>query len=193
MTRPPDTHRSDLRLVRDALAGDRQAVDGFIARMRCVPLILAARNARLGNYLNRDELTDLVQETLATVWRKLDGFAGESALESWVYGICHNNHMNAIRSKRRHLRLLEDQAEPVEPGGDPALAAAFEYEQVHLGLERLEERQAAVIRLKHFGALTFEQIAARLDMSTNTAKTHYYRGLERMRGFLRPHFQGEYA
>jgi DNA-directed RNA polymerase specialized sigma24 family protein len=41
-----------------------------------------------------------------------------------------------------------------------------------------------VIRAKHFDGLTFDEIGARLGIPSNTAKTHYYRGIERMRPLL---------
>ena len=41
-----------------------------------------------------------------------------------------------------------------------------------------------VIRLRHFSDLTFAAIARRLGLSPNTAKSHYYRGLVRLRGRL---------
>ena len=72
----PAEHSADLRLVREILAGRSDAVERFIDRMRCVPLILAKRNARRGSFLNNEDIEDLTQEVLAIVLRKLDTYAG---------------------------------------------------------------------------------------------------------------------
>jgi RNA polymerase sigma-70 factor (ECF subfamily) len=160
--------------------------------MKCVPSILANRNARFGSPLGSDELADLVQDTLAAVWAKLGTFAGESALESWVYPFCVNFLMNAIRTKQRrpdHL-VLESR---------PDLATqVLEVEQVYQRaellyrhLQRLEQSQERVIRLRHFDSLSFEEIAARLVMPVSSAKALYRRGLERLRVYLAPHLQEE--
>jgi DNA-directed RNA polymerase specialized sigma24 family protein len=42
-----------------------------------------------------------------------------------------------------------------------------------------------VIRLKHFEGRTFREIGEVLEIPANTAKTHYYRGLEWLRRRLR--------
>ena len=48
-----------------------------------------------------------------------------------------------------------------------------------------------MIRLKHFQELTFEEISSRLSIPANTAKTKYYRGLEKLRETLRAHGPAE--
>ena len=49
--------------------------------------------------------------------------------------------------------------------------------------------QARVIRLRHFDSLPFEEIARRLAVPISTAKTHYRRGLDKLRLYLAPHLQ----
>jgi RNA polymerase sigma-70 factor (ECF subfamily) len=181
-------------LVEDALRGDAWSGDQLIARLKCVPLIVHQRNLRLGLPLSDDEIKDVTQETLALVWSQLDTYAGRSSLETWVYSYCHHQMMNAIRSKRRRPRLIGEEAADVrtERHSD-APGAAYLFEHVYSGLERLDREQAEVIRLKHFESRTFEEIAAELVLSPNTVKTLYYRGLERLRGLLQRHLREEFA
>jgi len=155
--------------------------------MRCVPLILESRNSRLGSPLDEEDLRDLVQETLAVVWRKLDTYAGRSSLETWVYSYCINQLMNAIRSKQRGPRLAGDDAEDMTVDPQHASDAGFdEFEVVDGCLERLDGFPAQIIRLKFFDELTFNQIGARLGIPENSAKTHFYRGMDRLRTLVQP-------
>lgn len=186
------SHRGDLELVQEALRRRPAAIDELIARLRCVPLILHERNVRSGWPLNDEDLTELTQATLITVWNKLASFEGRSTLETWVYSFCMHQMFNALRSKRRRPQLAGDSALDF-PAPESAPAPTLEYEHVYACLERLEDAQAAIIRLKHFSALTFDEIAARLTLSPGTVKTLYYRGLERLRGLLGPHLRGELA
>jgi RNA polymerase sigma factor (sigma-70 family) len=62
----------------------------------------------------------------------------------------------------------------------------LEFEGVHLALARLDPPADDIVRLKHFEELTFEEIGQRLLLSPNTAKTHYYRALVRLREALAP-------
>ena len=63
------------------------------------------------------------------------------------------------------------------------------YEDIYFGLERVDPLQAVVIRSKHFGGKTFEEIAEAQGISSNTAKTRYYRGLIKLRAFMDPRRQ----
>ncbi len=177
----PTSHDDDLRLVRDVSGGGSEAVARFVERMRCVPAILAAQNARLGSPLEREDLADVVQDTLAVVWTKLGDFAGRAALETWVYRFCFLELMNGVRRrKKRQAPAEEASMEPTAPK-EPAMR---EYAFLHRGLERIGLPWADVIRLKHFEELTFDEIGSRLAISPNTAKTQYYRGMTRLRDVL---------
>ncbi len=189
-----DSFTADHRLVREVLQGSDAAVETLIARLRCVPLILSHRNFRMGSPLTRDELTDLTQDTLTLVWQKLEEFEGRSSLETWIYSFCSHQMLNAIRSKRRRPQTADDAAlEQSVVQADEGIDGKLLYEHVYAGLARLDGPQAEVIKLRHFSALTFEQIAAQLKFSTSTAKSHYYRGVERLRGLLGPHWRGGLA
>ena len=178
-------HSTDLDLVRATLRGDRSAVDRFVGRMGCVPRMLAVQNGRFGRPLDVEEVADLVQDVLVVIWKKLDQFQGRAALETWVYRVCRWELQNAIRRKRRQPVLVEeaDTALPVrqEPG---ALAAFDRADSALVGLSRLGPPAADVIRLRHFEQLTFDEIGERLQISPNTAKTQYYRGLIKLRSII---------
>ena len=152
------TPESDLRLVRRVLAGDAQALDELVERLKCVPRILAAHNARGGRPLDDQDLADLAQDTLVLAWRKLGEFEGRSELTGWVYRICVLQFLNAARRKRRRRDL---RVERLHEGAQPAQDHG-EYEDLYLGLERVHEEDAEVIRLKHFEDLSFEAVAQRL-------------------------------
>ena len=176
-------------LVRRVREGEGAAIARFIERMRCVAGILAIRNARMGRPLHDEELADLAQDTITAVLRKLDTFEGHASLETWVFHFCEHELRNAVRRKRRQPRRVADCED--ERPRDQAVTQEREptdFEDVHAGLEKLAPEKALVIRLKHFSGLTFPEIAVRLNISANTAKTRYYRGLEELRQWLQPRF-----
>ncbi len=162
--------------------------------MRCVPRFLGARNARAGRPLGPEELADLAQEVFATVWRKLGDYRGDAPLEAWVYPFCVLSFMNHARKHTNRPLAVDDvvlEANTPEylPRTELASAAAAE---IHSALEHLEEAERRIIELKHFDDLTFEEIATRLGLSANTAKTRYYRGLTKLQSILGPEFtEGE--
>ncbi len=180
-----DAPEDDGALVRRALAREPEALGRFVQRLRCVARILHARNARSGTPFRAEELEDLTQDALAAVWRKLPGYDGRSRLETWAYRFCELEFLRRLRTRRRGRLVLEPSLEgsPHEPLAPP-VPAAYDDEALWEGLEALDEEIGVVLRLKHCEDLTFEAIGARLGVSVNTAKTRYYRGLQKLRRLL---------
>lgn len=186
-TEPPNAARfeGDVTLARDTLRGRPEAVADFVNRMRCVPRLIAAQNARLGRPLDEHDLADLVQDTLVIVWTKLEHYAGRGSLETWVYRISRLELFNSMRRKKRGPRLVDDLSTPAQDAPDTPTAADLEdHERLYRSLQRLRPVEAVIMRHKHFDQLTFEEIATTLAISTNTAKTRYYRALRKLRQLL---------
>ena len=196
-------HPDDLRLAAEALAGAPEARARIAERLACVHGILAARNAAFGRQLAKDELEDLAQDTLAVLWKKLPSFAGRASLETWCWRFCTLELMNALRKKSRRPRTWTDlelepgeRASPADLAQSPAGSPSGEHGSAsdagaELGatlklLRHLSAREAQVIRLRHVDQLaTMDEIAAALGISASSVKTHYYRGLEKLRTLLK--------
>jgi RNA polymerase sigma-70 factor (ECF subfamily) len=183
---PREAHAADLALVEGALRGDPGAEREFVERMRCARRFLVYKNASFGRPLGPHELEDAVQSTLLAVWRKLGDYAGIGSLESWVHGFAFLELMHRLQALDRRPRELDPTDETSvpaverEPRPDP-----LERERLYRHLGRLDADAAALIRGKHFEGYTFEELAATLAIPVNTAKTRYYRGMERLRQLLR--------
>jgi RNA polymerase sigma-70 factor, ECF subfamily len=182
----PDLERvrsEDHALARAVVKGDPESLAQLAVRLRSVCRILGYLDQRAGGILDDHELADLTQDVVMIVWRKLPEFEGLSTLESWFYGICVLELRNAVRRRmRRRGAAADEQAleQVVAPEAPPD-----DNESVHQALKRIGRDEARIIRLKHFEELTFEQIGSLLDVSPNTIKARYYRGLEELRGLLR--------
>ncbi len=181
-----ESPKNDLALIRAARRGDAEAVTAVADRLTCIPRILIVLNGRGGTALAVHDLEDLSQEVTLLVLRKLGEFRPIGRLEAWVYRICALQLMNARRgaaSRRvRHAPLSGGAPLVDERGcdGDPLRSEVLE-----AAIGELDPDCEAIIRLKHFESLSFTQIGRRLDLSPNTAKARYYRGLEDLRRKLR--------
>jgi RNA polymerase sigma-70 factor (ECF subfamily) len=78
------------------------------------------------------------------------------------------------------LELFAPTENPDEENFRTALTAA---------LAELPADQRAVVQLKLWGELTFEQIAAALELPPNTAASRYRYGLDKLRAHLRPIYE----
>jgi RNA polymerase sigma-70 factor (ECF subfamily) len=172
---------ADVELIRKALAGQREAVSAFLERMRCVPRIVSAINRKLGQPLGPEERDDVAQEALLAVWKKLAQYDGRAKLETWVYPFCYYEALRRLRKKNRDPLVLQETIEGtgIEPSYEP-IPGRDEDELVLKELEALDPDEAIVIRLKLFEDLTFDSIGGRIGISSNTAKSRYYRGVRKL-------------
>ena len=61
--------------------------------------------------------------------------------------------------------------------------------ELAVALGTLPEEQRAVVHLKLWAGLTFEAIAAALEIPPNTAASRYRYGIDKLRGQLRPLYE----
>jgi RNA polymerase sigma factor (sigma-70 family) len=172
---------ADLTLVETSFT-DRTAQEHLLARLRCVPRMLAAKNAQHGRALDDVELEDLAQETILTIWRKRAEYTGRSSIETWIYPFCYHHLMNRLRGRARRPRTL-----PLEAANSVPTRSEDDFGFVYRALAEVGPPDEDVLRLKHFEQLTFDEIGRVLGIPPSTAKTRYYHGLERLRTLLAAH------
>jgi RNA polymerase sigma-70 factor (ECF subfamily) len=143
--------------------------------------------------LTRDEADtrDLLQEIFIKIARDgkfLDGVRDERA---FLIRLAHNAAIDLIRRRGTRERTKENfAAEHISlfaPTSDPD-EKIFRAE-LAVALGELPEEQRAVVHLKLWEGLTFEQIATALEISPNTAASRYRYGLDKLRARLRPLYE----
>ena len=166
------------RLLEQARAGDEAAFRALVEPHRR-PLQLHCYRM-LGSVHDAE---DLVQETLLSAWRGLDGFQGDAKLRTWLYRIATNACLNALRSRSRRQREAPEPpvepsriAEPVdlepypdalvdpddEPGARYETREATELAFV-TALQQLPARQRAVLVLRDVLGFRAGEVAETLD------------------------------
>jgi len=180
----PASHGRDLELVARVLAGDPAAIDTFVEEMKCIPRFLSVLATSHRRTLTDHDREDLTQQAIAVVWRKLDRYEGRAELKTWVYRIVRFEVLNEVRRKQRSPFLLsEESREDVAPEDD---SEPLDYDELHRALDELDPSESEPIRLKHFECLKFTEVAERLGIPPETAKTRYYRGMRRLGQKLGP-------
>lgn len=148
--------------------------------------------AFLLNFTRREADTkDLLQEVfvkLARQPRLLDGVRDERA---FLIRLAHNLAIDAARRRLARERTSQRFAdEPVvlfAPGADPDEAGFRRALSGAVGELPVEQR--AVVHLRLWEGLTFEAIAAVLEIPLNTAASRYRYGLDKLRERLRPLYE----
>jgi RNA polymerase sigma-70 factor (ECF subfamily) len=112
-TAKPETDAEDAILAA-AREGDRRAF-GKLVRMH-QPRVHACALQMLGD---RGEAEDATQEAFVRAWRALGRFDGRSKLSTWLYRICVNVCLNALRRRKRVAASDVDDPRTPEPAADP--------------------------------------------------------------------------
>lgn len=132
---------------------------------------------------------DLAQETFVRAFQHLQRFDTQRRFFPWLYKICLNlcrNHLKKIRRAPSNPSDAENISERVTPFVDPAdnLAQAAQFRQVHAAVQTLPLEYREAVTLRFYQELSFEDVAAVLDISLSAAKMRVYRGLEKLRIIL---------
>lgn len=160
--------------------------DAWVARIR--PRLVRTAASLLGD---PGEGENLVQATLVAVWEAhrrgerfdLDPYAKRAV---WLNAL-------RLRARRREWVSLEDEGAEVElgfapSGDDSAELTPWELERA---IGSLPPTQQAVIRLRFYGGLSFQEIGEALAISMNTAASRCRYALQAMRAAFAPRDQTE--
>ncbi len=138
---------------------------------------------RLG--LDDEDASDGVQETMLRLWRELESGAEIADSDAWAFRALYRLAMDSHRLRRRVRGLVErlgagtGAADRRPGGGDPAAAA--EVDAVWQAVQRLPERQRAVLYLRYRADMPFEQIGLTLSITASAARGHASTGLATLR------------
>lgn len=175
-------NQSDDKLIAKAIGGNRSAWLKLVKRYEKLVFNYALRMVS-----NQDDALDLMQDTFFAVFRSLASFRGESAFKSWLLKIAHYRCIEFYRKRRNTVDLDSiPEAFNEEGEGCPELSVVSQQQGAELisVMARLPVNQRAVIEMKFFQHLTFDDIARQLDISTNTVKSRLYAGLAKMKQVL---------
>ena len=139
---------------------------------------------------------DIVQEVFLKVFRNIGAFRGSSSLKTWIYRIAVNEAYNHrrwfCRHQRQEVALASEEGTPhhisgmTDPGRSPFEQAADHEARalVEQALEKLNPKFRAAVVLRDIEDLSYEDIAAVLEVSLGTVKSRIMRGREALRKIL---------
>jgi RNA polymerase sigma-70 factor (ECF subfamily) len=137
---------------------------------------------------NEADTRDLLQEVFVKLTRQPDLLAGARDERAFLLRLAHNLAIDQRRRRRTreriHERLGQESCPLFAPSDDPDEAAVRTLLSEAMG--ELPAEQRAVLHLKLWAGLTFEEVAATLDIPPNTAASRYRYGLDKLRHLLRP-------
>lgn len=162
-------------LMRAALAGDQVAYRHLLTEL--APVLRGMVRARAG-IMDTDWCEDVVQETLLAIHLKRASWDPALPLRPWVYAIARYKLVDAFRRRGRSVHL------PVEDFEDalaaPAGSDPFEARDAAVLIDRLPDRDAALLRCLALEGRDNTECGARLGLSAGGLRVALHRALIRL-------------
>ena len=175
----PDPTEADLCTHMQAyLDGEIEGFDAlyaaFAGRIRGY-LLSQCRDATLAD--------DLLQETFMQIHRSRRTYQPGRPVTPWIYAIARHVYLMKRRSAGRRVRFEDSLAADARSGDGSrdALDTIVDGDQLRRALRGVPADQRQALLMHHVEGWSFVEIAARLGIRVNAAKTRAFRGMKKMR------------
>jgi len=133
---------------------------------------------------DREAALDILQESLLALFRNRAAVPDEQA-GAWLARVAANRAIDQLRRRARE-RALQAPVEAVAGDPEAGLIADEERCAVAVALDQISPQQQAVVTRRVYEEQSFAAIARELGLAEGSVKVHFRRGLEALRGMLRP-------
>ncbi|MFN8009255.1 MAG: sigma-70 family RNA polymerase sigma factor [Terriglobia bacterium] len=139
------------------------------------------------------EAEDLMQEVFLEILRKIEQYnPAKGSAKTWILQYAYHRSLN--RQKYLNLRNFYD-------GHEAGLAAEWDPKQasdnwdglafsdwasiIEKGFTRLSDKEKTAIHKAYYQGMLLKEIAAQMNEPVANVRNHYYRGLKKLREFLK--------
>ena len=197
LTGPEELSRLDeLELIARAQRGDTEAFNPIVCKYERKIYHLICRHID-----DRETAKDLCQEVFLKAWRGLPKFEKRSTFYSWLYQIAINCSIDFLRKQKNQIVIPSEalslgtdegiQIPQTEPLPDESLENKELADVIRVAADQLPPSQHRVFQLRYREEFSIKQIAAHLNKSEGTVKSHLHHAHQKLRELLRPYLQNE--
>jgi len=170
------------RLMAGYLEGKLDAFDGLYAalapRLRSY-LLAQCRDSALAD--------DLVQDTFFQLHRSRRTYQPGRPVTPWAFAIARHAFLMYLRRTRRRLRFEDTLASELTTANiaHDDVRSLADRDEVQRALVHLPADQRQALLMHHVEGWSFAEIAARLGIRVNAAKTRAFHGMRKLKGQFR--------
>lgn len=160
----------DRDLIQDARRGDTAAFGELVTRYQTGVFNVCYRILH-----QRTDAEDMAQETFIRAHERLHTFDDQREFGPWIRRVAANVCLNYLES-RRVTTPLDDERDADESQRPERQAEVHERsEHIRSALASLPAHYRVVVELRHFQQLSYDEIAAELDIPLSDVKSHLFR------------------
>ncbi len=183
----------DYHLIRAALdKGDQKAYAELMGRYRDSVYFMLLKMVN-----NKDDADDLTIEAFGKAFKRLSQYTPNYAFSTWLFKIASNNCIDFIRKKKMTTFSIDRTFENDE-GGEMSMDIKAEglnpeenmvkkqkVKHMRDVVEKLKPRYRILLEMRYFEELSYEEIAAKLDLPLGTVKAQLFRAREFLANILK--------
>jgi RNA polymerase sigma-70 factor (ECF subfamily) len=180
----------DIQLVARARTGDERAFKALLEKYERAVFTICLRMVR-----NREEATDLAQESFIKTFSSLDRYNPAYAFSSWLFKITSNLCIDHLRKRRISTFAMDEPVEgekgeftrqyvAPDPTPDETFSRNEKMQKLDAGIAALPEHYRIMLVLRHQEDMSYEEIAESLAIPLGTVKARIHRAREMLRAIL---------
>jgi RNA polymerase sigma-70 factor (ECF subfamily) len=174
--------KNEAEIVIRVLKGDRQAYALLIEEYKTPVYNLAYRMTG-----NHEDAEDLTQETFIRVYQYLWRYDTRRKFFTWLYTLALNlirNHLKKDKDNKISEVLNEHLSDGKNHSPEDKL---IEAQEIGFYLLKLEYESRALLIMKYYQELSFEEISEITGKSPGAVKMNIYRSLENLKELMSKH------
>ncbi len=146
---------------------------------------------------NKADADDLTIEAFGKAFKRLDQYTPTYAFSTWLFKIATNNCIDFIRKKKTILFSIDKRFENSE-GTEMSMDIKGDtlnpeenmikqqmVKQMREVVEKLKPRYRVLVEMRYFEELSYEEIAAKLELPIGTVKAQLFRSRELLATILK--------
>lgn len=177
--------KKDLVLVEAAKKGDQVAYAKLMEKYKESIYFMMLKMVK-----NSDDAEDLTMEAFGKAFNRLQQYSPSYAFSTWLFKIASNNSIDFIRKKRVKLTSIDNAFENKdgESVGIEVKCNELDPEEVAIKVqkeklmrtvvEQLKPRYRDLIVKRYFEELSYDEIAAEMQLPLGTVKAQLFRARE---------------
>ena len=161
---------SDRDLIQRARRGKAEAFGELVTRYQTSVFNVCYRILH-----ERAEAEDMAQEAFIRVHERLDTFDEERPFGPWVRRVAANVCFNHLSSEKITIELDEERDADASQYPEVVQEDRERSEQIRCVLASLPAHYRIVLELRHYQEMSYDEIAAELNLPLSDVKSHLFR------------------
>ncbi len=142
---------------------------------------------------DEEEAKDVVQDTMVTIWQKINKIKSSESFKTWLYKIVVNKCYDSLRKRKRNQEIRADEKlwDTIKNHTGSEQSTELDYKEAAIIINHLTEKlspvQKVVFVLGDLEEMSQDQISEITGMSRRNVKASLYYARKRMNEMIKKH------